>query len=158
MLTPCGHLRGAQDQLVDLRKEHRVPTFYGGDTADDNAGFADIIALCAAMMFGAVHCAAWHSAFLTDAEKIIWRVSSLAIVALPAAILVPLLVLLMISRLGDSGSTVGNVFVDMFPLVFIISAPLYIAARSLLLALSFSSLRSLPYRAVQWTLLIPHFT
>ncbi|KAI0059830.1 hypothetical protein BV25DRAFT_1993324 [Artomyces pyxidatus] len=154
-------IAGAQDQFVDLRKERCVPTFYSGSTNDGNAGFADIIALCAAMMFGAVHCAAWHYAFPTDVEKIVWRVSSLAIVALPAAILAPMLVSLLISRLLDSSSMLTNVFGAMFLLVVAVSALLYIAARSLLLALSFSTLRSLPpeaYRAVQWTLLIPHFT
>ncbi|KAI0059852.1 hypothetical protein BV25DRAFT_1889281 [Artomyces pyxidatus] len=142
-------IAGAQDQFVDLRKERRVPTFYGGgDTDDNNSLYADILALCAAMVFGAVHCLAWNYAFPSHAEKIIWRVSSLAIVALPVAILVSMLLAMMISRPSHL-------------LVFLISAPLYIAARSLLLALSFSTLRSLPpeaYRAVQWTLRIPHFT
>ncbi|KAI0059842.1 hypothetical protein BV25DRAFT_1918212 [Artomyces pyxidatus] len=151
---------GGQDRFVDLRKERRVPTFYGGSTDDGNGISADLVALVAAMAFGAVHCAAWHYDFPSDAEKLIWRVSSLAIVALPAAIfaLIPLLVIIAST---SPNSTLELVFVVIFALVFAVSAPLYIAARSLLLALSFSTLRSLPpeaYRAVQWTLRIPHFT
>ncbi|KAI0059827.1 hypothetical protein BV25DRAFT_1918206 [Artomyces pyxidatus] len=149
-------IAGWHDDLVDLRKERRVPTFYSGSPWDHVTIFrADVIALCAAMVFGAVHCAAWHYAFPSHAEKLIWRVSSLAIVALPAVMLVPVLVLLLWRY--EIPYIVDDV---MFPVMFCICAPLYIAARLLLLALSFSTLRSLPpdaYRAVQWTLRIPHF-
>ncbi|KAI0059820.1 hypothetical protein BV25DRAFT_1828529, partial [Artomyces pyxidatus] len=154
-------ITGWQDANVDLRKERRVPAFYGGSTDEDNYLTADIVALCAAMMFGAVHCVAWHYAFASHGEKLIWRVSSLAIVALPAAILAPMLVSLRISRLSDSSSMLEMVSFIIFVFVFAIAAPLYIVARALLLALSFSTLHSLPseaYRAVQWTLQIPHFT
>ncbi|KAI0059825.1 hypothetical protein BV25DRAFT_1026523 [Artomyces pyxidatus] len=74
---------GGQDLVVDLRNERRVPTFYGGGTNGYNGLYADVIALAAAMVFGAVHCAAWNSVFPSRAEKMIWRVSSVAIIALP---------------------------------------------------------------------------
>ncbi|KAI0059815.1 hypothetical protein BV25DRAFT_1993318 [Artomyces pyxidatus] len=155
-------IAGWHDDTVDLRKERRVPTFYGGSTNGGKTPLADIyVALVAAMVFGAVHCAAWHYPFLSHAEKLIWRVSSLAIVLLPAAMLVPVLALSLPMISDHLDDTLLCVFIAMFGLVFLISAPLYIAARSLLLALSFSTLRSLPleaYRAAQWTLRIPHFT
>ncbi|KAI0059844.1 hypothetical protein BV25DRAFT_1029770 [Artomyces pyxidatus] len=150
-------ITGGQDDHVDLREERRVPTFYsGGDTDDNNPLYADILALLAAMVFGAVHCAAWHYDFPSHAEKLIWRVSSLAIVALPAVMLIPVLVLLW--WYFNTPEFVERV---LFPVMICFCAPLYIAARLFLLALSFSTLRSLPpeaYRAVQWTLRIPHFT
>ncbi|KAI0059836.1 hypothetical protein BV25DRAFT_1918210 [Artomyces pyxidatus] len=152
-------IAGWQDSHVNLRKERRVPLFYGGSTGDvgDNSSFlADVLALLAAVVFGAVHCAAWHYAFPSYAETMIWRISSLAIVALPAAMLVPVLVMLLWYT-----STPDSLDRILFPVMFALCAPLYIAARLLLLALSFSTLRSLPpeaYHAVQWTLLIPHFT
>ncbi|KAI0059819.1 hypothetical protein BV25DRAFT_1828526 [Artomyces pyxidatus] len=108
------------------------------------------------MVFGAVHCAAWHYAFPSHAEKLIWRVSSLAIVALPAVMLVPVLVMLLRRYVRTPGFVRAA-----FPVMFCTCGPLYVAARLLLLVLSFSTLRSLPpdaYRAVQWTLRIPHFT
>ncbi|KAI0059779.1 hypothetical protein BV25DRAFT_1918174 [Artomyces pyxidatus] len=157
-------ITGWLDDGVDLRKERRVPTFYSGSTSGRMTTFlADIVALCAAMAFGAVHCAAWHYAFPSDAEKLIWRVSSLAIVALPAATLASLMLLLVVPSCFSYPKSIllAKVFGFVWMLVFVVSAPLYIAARALLLALSFSSLRSLPpeaYRAVQWTLQIPHFT
>ncbi|KAI0059873.1 hypothetical protein BV25DRAFT_1918231 [Artomyces pyxidatus] len=145
---------GLQDELVDLRKERRVPTFYSG--GGRNAGPADVIAFIAAIVFGAVHCAAWNYAFPSDVEKLIWRVSSFAIVALPTVMLVPVLIL--VRWYWEMPYFVHGV---LFPFMFTLSAPLYITARLLLLALSFSTLRSLPpdaYRAVEWTLRIPHFT
>ncbi|KAI0062796.1 hypothetical protein BV25DRAFT_1915916 [Artomyces pyxidatus] len=145
---------GAQDQGVDLRKEPRIPTFYGGATDDYSGLYADVVALAAAMVFGAVHCAAWHYAFPSHAEETIWRISSIAIVAAPGAML---LVTLAMVSLGSSIDVVAYIAA----LVFFPSAPIYVAARLLLLALSFSTLRSLPYevyQAVQWTLLIPHFS
>ncbi|KAI0059851.1 hypothetical protein BV25DRAFT_1918218 [Artomyces pyxidatus] len=149
-------IAGWQDSDIDLRKERCAPTFYGGSRINDNNPIiADIVALCAAMVFGAVHCAAWHYAFPSHAEKIIWRVSSLAIVALPAGMLVPVLVMLA-DKLPE-----WVILQQALAFLFALCAPLYIAARLLLLALSFSTLRSLPpdaYRAVQWTLRIPHFT
>ncbi|KAI0059777.1 hypothetical protein BV25DRAFT_1022277 [Artomyces pyxidatus] len=155
---------GWQDDIVDLRKERRVPTFYGGGTGEDsnNGGFADILALFAALVFGAVHCAAWHYSFPSHIEKFIWHISSLAIVVIPAVMLVLLLVAAVFT---SDESNLPGVLKDALPvicmLVFLLSAPIYVAARLLLLALSFSTLRSLPpeaYRAVQWTLRIPHFT
>ncbi|KAI0059806.1 hypothetical protein BV25DRAFT_1828514 [Artomyces pyxidatus] len=147
-------IAGWQDMFVDLRKARRVPTFYGGGTHhDDNDNYADIIALFAAMVFGAVHCAAWHYVFPSSVEKSIWRISSLAIIALPGIMLVPILLKLAGVVFEPSGIVV-------FPFIFALCAPGYVAARLLLLAVSFTTLRTIPpdaYRAVQWTLRIPHF-
>ncbi|KAI0062775.1 hypothetical protein BV25DRAFT_1915899 [Artomyces pyxidatus] len=147
-------ISGAHDVLIDLTDEPCVPTFYGGCTYGGNGADADIVALAVAMVFGAVHCAAWNYAFPSHVEGLIWRVSSSAIVALPGTML-----LIILPLWGLEGYT-GVLQRILLPL-FIISGPIYIAARMFLLALSFTTLRSLPYKAyqaVQWTLLIPHFT
>ncbi|KAI0059875.1 hypothetical protein BV25DRAFT_1918233 [Artomyces pyxidatus] len=151
-------IAGWQDDNVDLRKERCVPTFYGGAVVlDKNSLYADGVALAAAMVFGAVHCAAWYYAFPSHVEKLIWRVSSVIVVAVPGAMLAVFLPLLMVSdidNLGDEHALLTSV-------VFFPSAPLYVVARLLLLSLSFSTLRSLPpeaYHAVKWTFKIPHFT
>ncbi|KAI0059879.1 hypothetical protein BV25DRAFT_1828593 [Artomyces pyxidatus] len=147
-------IAGWQDHLVDLRKERRVPTFYGGTTyLSENSFHADVIALCVAMVFGAVHCAAWHYAFPSTAEKIFWRICSLATVIVPGAMLIPILL-----GLVDG---VPDILLEVLPFTFAASAPIYVTARILLLVISFTTLRSLPseaYSAVQWTLRIPHFT
>ncbi|KAI0059778.1 hypothetical protein BV25DRAFT_1918173 [Artomyces pyxidatus] len=136
---------------------HELPVSWaqmglGGGIYRNNSLYADVVALLAAMLFGAVHCAAWHYVFPSGTERIIWRVSSLAIVALPVAMLVPVLL-----ELAD----VVDIRQDVFPIMFALLPPIYVAARLFLLALSFTTLRSLPseaYHAVQWTLLIPHFS
>ncbi|KAI0059769.1 hypothetical protein BV25DRAFT_1918167 [Artomyces pyxidatus] len=151
-------ITGMQDNEVDMRSEKRVSTFYGGGTDDANAVYADVVALAAAMVFGAVHCAAWNYASPSHAEQVIWRVSSLTIVALPGPMLVCVLLILRWERIPF---TLRQVLRVLSVTVFILSAPIYIAARLFLFALSFTTLRSLPseaYRAVQWTLRIPHFT
>ncbi|KAI0062757.1 hypothetical protein BV25DRAFT_1915884 [Artomyces pyxidatus] len=149
-------IAGWQDVFSNLREELRVPTFYGGNTGEDgNGSHADVVALCAAMVFGAVHCAAWNYAFPSHTERLIWRISSLAIVAVPGAMLLVVLVYLGTDGTQDVLETLA------FPPVFLLSGPIYVAARLLLLTLSFTTLRSLPYQAyqaVQWTLRIPHFT
>ncbi|KAI0059679.1 hypothetical protein BV25DRAFT_1828651 [Artomyces pyxidatus] len=144
---------GWQDLLVDLRKQSRVPTFYSGNINNHDSGlYADVVALCAAMVFGAVHCAAWNYDFPSRAEQHLWRISSIGIIALPGAMLLVILALWVLEKYED-------VLPYIAMSVFFLSSPMYIAARVLLLVLSFTTLRSLPpeaYRAVQWTLLIPH--
>ncbi|KAF7972357.1 hypothetical protein HWV62_18140 [Athelia sp. TMB] len=145
------YIIGAQDDEADLRYLQRVPTFWAGKAGEEDVWNADIIALLAAMAFGAVHCIAWSYAFPSHTELLMWRVSSIAIAAVPAALLIGLA----LSRGID----------DMGVLVLIgfsfVGAPVYICARTILLVLSFTTLKFkyLPYAVyqnVQWTEFIPH--
>ncbi|KAI0059880.1 hypothetical protein BV25DRAFT_1918237 [Artomyces pyxidatus] len=165
---------GTQDNDVtlDLRKERRVPTFYSGRT--ESSDLTPLFQVFAAIVFGAVHCAAWKYEFPSHAEKVIWRVSSLILVALPGGFLVLALVAAVTTSMAQKWqnfqlngilkgvvTVVNNVFIITMGVISFLFIPTYVAARLLLLALSFSTLRLLPYdayRAVQWTLLIPHFT
>ncbi|KAI0057727.1 hypothetical protein BV25DRAFT_1919911 [Artomyces pyxidatus] len=151
---------GSHDRLVDMREQAYVPPFYtggeaGGPPLNSNDALSGGIAVVAAMIFGAVHCAAWNYAFPTAVEMHIWRIGAAAIVAVPGAMAVASVVALGLQRtiLQD----VGNIFMVA---VFGVSGPVYVVARILLLGLSFATLRMLPpgaYQAVQWTLKIPHF-
>ncbi|KAF7987076.1 hypothetical protein HWV62_235 [Athelia sp. TMB] len=82
----ANYVIGGQDECVDLRRCARVPTFWAGDRDDDYTSIADIIALVAAMVFGAVHCIAWSYHFPSPFELQLWRVSAIAIIAVPAAL------------------------------------------------------------------------
>ncbi|KAI0062799.1 hypothetical protein BV25DRAFT_1825343 [Artomyces pyxidatus] len=152
-------ISGTQDHKVDLRTQHNVPIFYSGGTGDEIELYADIIALFAATGFGAIHFAAWRYVFPSGVEEIIWRVSSVVIVAVPVlllAILQPWM-----SLTGLKGRPTGWKPSEALTYVVIVSGLIYVTARMLLIALAFSTLRSLPndaYQSVQWTLLIPHFT
>ncbi|KAI0063537.1 hypothetical protein BV25DRAFT_1899168 [Artomyces pyxidatus] len=166
---------GWQDDFVDLQKEPCVPTFYGGAKCGrsvvGSVASSNVIALGVAMVFGAVHCAAWYYAFPSGMEKLIWRVSSATISAVPGAMFLAfpsgalIAKLLEVVAVGDTTGGFEPIWQGLGQFVFapivLLSGPVYFAARILLLVLSFTTLRSLPYgvyRAVQWTLRIPHFT
>jgi len=144
------------DDVVDLQAEQRVPTFYsGGGYADETLLASGIITLLITMVFGAVHCVAWSYAFPSHVEKLLWRLSALSIVAVPVVIILSFVIAAIISE-----SEVSDVFAYViWYTVSVVGALLYIAARILLLTLSFTTLRSLPlaaYQTVQWTTFIPH--
>ena len=144
---------GAQDDNVDLRHEDRVPGFWANSAADEQVT-ADLIMLLVGVCFGAIHCIAWHFTFPTHTELWMWRVSNVAITALP--VYVP-----MVLFLGDG---LGNMGFENFALTVLIFGVLsrgilYIIARAVTLVLAFTSLRDLPagvYVTVRWTTFITH--
>lgn len=142
---------GDQDNGVVLSEEDSVPTFWaGGSDIGHDVYIADVIALTVAMAFGAVHCTAWSYTFPSPIEQLMWRVSAISIVAVPVIMGLSLLAFVYLYKV-----------VTVFVLVAV-SAPcaiIYIAARLVLLFLSFTILRSLPfaaYQTVEWTTFIPH--
>ena len=149
------YIMGLQDQYVDLRKCTQVPTFWAADRGH-HVLEADLIALLVAMVFGAVHCIAWSDAFRSPLERQMWRVSAIAIVAVPAGLVVALLVAFLI----------GGIILHSERLILIIAAAfyvplalIYVAARIVLILISFSSLSILPiaaYKIVGWTTFVPH--
>ena len=147
------YVMGWQDEHVDLRECARVRTFWAADQDGVAAIPADVIALVVAIVFGAVHCIAWSYAFQSHLEEQLWRVSAVAIIAIPAALAVIAVV----------GSWIDGLF-DMNPdtiinTLYVPLALIYVAARIILILISFTSLRMLPataYQTVQWTTLVPH--
>ncbi|KAF7971482.1 hypothetical protein HWV62_21004 [Athelia sp. TMB] len=145
-----GYVFGVQDDFVDLRALPRVPTFWAGEADRDDVLKADVVALQVAMAFGAVHCIAWFYPFASHAELLLWRISAIAIIAVPAGILLTIL----LSRGGSIDAVRA-----MFPVSVFTGAPLYICARIILFIFAFTTLASLPraiYQTVQWTQFIPH--
>ena len=139
-----------QDYKVDLRREDRVPRFWANSSTDD-AGRADLIVLGVGICFGAIHCISWDFPFPTHTELLMWRVSCVAITAIPIYITLGFYLGVWLEELGF-GKTVlffcplsGGIF--------------YILARAITLVLAFTSLRNLPpraYETVHWTTFIPH--
>ena len=135
---------GNQDKGVNLSHKDRVPRFWA-DNRDD-AFFANVIVLGIGVCFGAIHCIAWHFSFPTQAELSIWRMSCVAITAVP--IYMPLMLFFM----GVGSDIIGAI-------ALISAGILYILARVFTLALAFTSLRDLPtgaFDTVHWTTFIPH--
>jgi hypothetical protein len=132
----------------------RVDTFYPRQSRY-------IVLLAVAMAFGAIHCIAWPFAFASDADRMLWRVTSVTITALPLTYPLGMFIW---------GAVYGPVFdddtdsIDPWPttiaFAFVFSQPYaYGLGRVVLLVLSFLSLRALPpdaYLSIDWTTLIPH--
>ena len=143
---------GAQDDDVNLGHEDRVPRFWA-DSASDEQLLADLIMLGVGVCFGAIHCIAWHFSFPTHTELLMWRISSVAITAVP--VYVPLVYGLggWLTKMNyDFGLTIA--FFSGFS-----GGILYILARAVTLVLAFISLGDLPpgaYETIHWTTFIPH--
>ena len=148
---------GDQDDYVNLNQEDKVPRFWANST-ENNAGIADLIVLGVGVYFGAIHCIAWHFSFPTHTELLIWRVSSVAITAIPFYI--PLMFGLAIplnnmNKFDTAASIIAGIAIlSLFP-----AGLLYILAKVFTLVLAFTSLRELPpgaFDTVHWTTFIPH--
>ena len=136
---------GLQDEDVDLSHKDRVPKFWANTT--DEQKIADVVVLAVGVCFGAIHCIAWVFSFPTYAELLIWRISSVAITAVPIYIFLMAIL-------------AGWLYSMTFAIISILPAGvLYIIARVVTLVLAFISLRDLPpgaYETAHWTTFIPH--
>ena len=143
---------GNQDEGVNLSHEDRVPRFWANITGG-NILIADCIMLGVGICFGAIHCIAWGFLFPTHTELLIWRVSSVAITAVP--VYIPLMIGLGI-WLGNMDFDTAD---DIAGFSVIPAGLLYVIARVFTLVLALTSLRDLPPGAldtVHWTTFIPH--
>ena len=139
---------------VDLGREDRVPRFWADDRRGGYVVIADGIVLGVGVCFGAIHCIAWYFSFPTPTELLMWRISSVAITAVP--IYMPLVIVF--------GALLSNTYFHKFGITIFFLSPLsggilYIIARTITLVLAFTSLRDLPpgaYQTVHWTTFIPH--
>ncbi|KAF8252093.1 hypothetical protein K440DRAFT_537551 [Wilcoxina mikolae CBS 423.85] len=104
---------------------------------------------CTGVFYGGMHSIKWHDTFPSHAEKSLWRLSSLVGV-------VGLFPIMAFSFLNFTHHRLLFFFL-MF--IGVVSAPLFILARSYLIVESFISMRSLPdgaYKTVDWAEVIPH--
>ena len=144
---------GSQDYHVNLSHRDRVPRFWANSDGGEVI-IADLIVIGVGVCFGAIHCIAWDFSFPAHAELLMWRISCVAITAVPVYIffMVALADLLDKMDYKEFSLTVG-VF-GALP-----AGILYISARAVTLVLAFISLRELPsgaYETVHWTTFIPH--
>ena len=146
---------GNLDQDVNLSREDRVPRFWANSTGND-FWIADIIMLGVGICFGAIHCIAWGFPFPTHMELLMWRISSVAIIAVPVYIPLTLSLAAWLGNmdLNTTGIISGIATLSIFP-----AGILYVIARVVTLVLALTSLRDLPLGAfdtVHWTTFIPH--
>ena len=153
LLTILKFITGFQDEDVDLSRKDKVPRFWANSTDDEDVFIANFMVFGVGICFGAIHCVAWLFSLPTQTELLIWRISSIAITAVP--IYIPLMLGLG-GWLGDTYTTFSIIVVFWGAFSGVI---LYVLARGVTLVLAFTSLRDLPpgaYETVHWTTFIPH--
>ena len=160
VLRPLLNLGGIQYISDAAVKAHRVPYLCGYPPDVDRETFGQLhlpisfIGALAGMVFGGIHCIAWNSTFPTHTEKIVWRVASLATVAMPG---LALTVMKYCSVTADA-KPIPHASIKASSSLII--AFLYVSCRLILMVLTILSLRSLPdgvYDEVCWTIPIPHW-
>ncbi|KAJ7366341.1 hypothetical protein DFH08DRAFT_948373 [Mycena albidolilacea] len=107
-------------------------------------------------VFGLIHCAAWNAHFPSADEKLIWRSCSLVVSTAPLALTLFFIFCVLYSTRKPLAS---RALVVTLVIAFDITIWAYRAARLLLIALSFTTLRALPPNAfvdVNWSTYIPH--
>ncbi|KIK53932.1 hypothetical protein GYMLUDRAFT_922704 [Collybiopsis luxurians FD-317 M1] len=142
----------AEDNPYIRDSERAVLSFEQTTDLEPKNAQDKFIAYSAAVMFGAIHCAAWISKFPSTAEEVLWKVCSLVVTCVPMYMALHNIIEKKASNLPD--------WVDacLF-LVYIITVFFYVLARLSLIVQPFVALRDLPpgiLKAVQWTNFIPH--
>ncbi|KAG1848065.1 hypothetical protein DFJ58DRAFT_685886 [Suillus subalutaceus] len=136
--------------FMPISRKLRVPTFDGSITLEGSDKRVLLLSgLLMATIFGGIHCMAWFFAFPTYQERVLWRMSAIAITFTPWVCFL----------VGVIHGLIPRVVQIVCILTTGVSVILYITARAVLLVLMFTTLRNLPpdaYKAVSWTSLVPH--
>ncbi|KIM24369.1 hypothetical protein M408DRAFT_233060 [Serendipita vermifera MAFF 305830] len=150
---------GLQDNSVTLSKNCSIPMFWSGRVNSNLLFVAGLGPSVLGTAFGAIHCLAWGSEFPSHLELILWRVSCVAMIAVPFIVAI----LCAVKVLDEQTVEVLPVWLSVVVItcagLTLLSAWLYIASRIATLLIAFTALRSLPPLAlttVNWTTLLPH--
>ncbi|CAA7271853.1 unnamed protein product [Cyclocybe aegerita] len=137
-------------QLTVEAAYNRVPTFYACRvSASIFAAKAVSKMVLVGICYGAVHCTAWAFPFPFTAERVLWRVASIALLGVP----VYLFILIPFIGTYDKRPNIDTMAKWAAGFGFVV----YVVANGILLVLSFTSLRSLPPSLeAEWTRYIPH--
>ena len=107
-------IAGGQDEDVDLRREVRVPMFWA-DSTKIGACIADIVLCEVGVLFGVIHCLAWHFSFPTHMELLLWRISSVTttvtIIYIPCAYMIRYIVEAGSREFGADDIPINTVFI-----------------------------------------------
>ncbi|KIM22421.1 hypothetical protein M408DRAFT_79104 [Serendipita vermifera MAFF 305830] len=132
--------------------------FWSGRPGNNPYGRGSLFATVLGAGFGAMHCIAWSSEFPSRTELVLWRVSCIAMIAIPTMVTL-MLSFATISKAYERYFGWLDIFVIALCALIVISAWLYIASRMSTLAIALTSLRSLPpdaFTNVDWTTFFPH--
>jgi hypothetical protein len=130
------------------RASSAVPMLWS-PSMDATFSHAFYLEVSVAIVFGAIHCAAWNASFPSVAEKWLWRSSSLVIIVIPALMGI-------VQVRGPQGFPKST----LVEVSFMGTMLVYVVSRLLLIVLPFTTLRRIPAGAlsdVDWSSDIPHF-
>jgi hypothetical protein len=119
------------------------------------------------VVFGAIHCIAWFFDFPSHTKLFLWRLSSVAITAVPTLLILSVVSGFLFDKYEDEGPVFVWFFLNAGALLFYVIpfflmpllGLLYVTARLTTIVLAVMDLTSLPpgaFQAVHWTTLIPH--
>ena len=151
--TIFGYIIGIQDKDIDMSHRDRVPRFWA-NCVGRGVLIADLMVIGVGVCFGAIHCIAWVFSFPTHTELLMWRISCVAITAVPVYIFLMIALAYLLDKMGYRKFSLTVGVFGALP-----AGILYILARAVTLVLAFISLRELPsgaYETVHWTTFIPH--
>ncbi|TFK60628.1 hypothetical protein BDN72DRAFT_506950 [Pluteus cervinus] len=137
-----------------------VSTFYGMDFSDGKWLVVLLSSCFVGMIFGAIHFLSWHSTFPTHTQLLLWRISSIVLVAEPFCLaLAEVLAKIFGVRDVSFGSWEEVLVSSLFILCQVFGPLAYILARLCLLFLAFRALHNPPpiaFQTIPWTTYIPH--
>lgn len=127
----------------------------------EDTDFEPILGTCsvAGVLFGAVHCLAWHFSFPSHVEQTLWRTASLGIVGSCAVFFYTSFVFHIDARPGDLKGFIVFIFIVLGSVPFALAVFVYPVSRITLFVLAIASLRSLPpsaFDTVNWVEFVPH--
>ncbi|KAF8646429.1 hypothetical protein AX16_007222 [Volvariella volvacea WC 439] len=134
-----------------------VHPFYAAEMNKTDEDLAIFYGSVIGVLFGAIHLIGWGFQFSTTTELWLWRASSLVLTIVPFLLVIAYTLLFADKRLHIESVEVVATVIGALSLS--LGAPLYFAARIILLFLAFFTLRCLPesaYQNVKWTEYIPH--
>lgn len=141
----------------------RVPMFYAEDMDLDYLTYifgVVIPSLVMGAIFGGLHLTLWSCFFQNELERWLWRSSALLITVEPFVALILILIAHSASTPQDDRRTVMKYLIRVLgTIAFAFSALIYVAARLILLYLSFCTLTTLGENVlcdVDWEALVPH--
>ncbi|PVF91975.1 hypothetical protein CPB86DRAFT_666863, partial [Serendipita vermifera] len=120
-------------------------------------------------VFGAIHCIAWLYPFPSHVEQVLWRLSSIAIIGVPALLFIAMGVGIILGRVEERFPETRWLYlvvqvieyIIVYPLLFILfflGPLLYVVSRVVTFVLAFKTLSSLPadaFHTIPWTKWIP---
>ncbi|KIK51330.1 hypothetical protein GYMLUDRAFT_252174 [Collybiopsis luxurians FD-317 M1] len=135
----------------------KIPSFARTPDLEPSKRQDQYIGYGAAILFGAIHCAAWTFVFPSTVERVLWRVASLVVTCAPLCFAF----MAHLRELGDGylPDPWDKYLIGLILVFGYVVGLAYISARVTLIVLPFLALRDLPAAAfenVAWTSVIPH--